>query len=31
VDDQTASTPDEAPVRYRNLVSEYFKALGEKP
>ena len=31
LDDQTASTPDEAPARYRDLVSDYFKALGEKP
>ena len=29
VDDQVASTADEAPAQYRDLVSEYFKVLGE--
>jgi len=30
-DDQVASTVDEAPAQYRDLVSEYFKVLGEAP
>ena len=29
MDDQVASTADEAPTQYRDLVSEYFKVLGE--
>ncbi len=30
-DDQLSSAADEAPARYRDLVSEYFKALSEGP
>jgi hypothetical protein len=28
-DDGTAASPDDAPAEYREMVSEYFKALGE--
>ncbi len=30
-DDQVASTSDEAPAKYRDMVSDYFKKLSEKP
>lgn len=29
MDDGTAASPDEAPAEYREMVSDYFKALGE--
>lgn len=31
IDDQLAGARDEAPANYRDLVSEYFKALGSAP
>jgi hypothetical protein len=30
IDEQVASTADEAPVKYRGMVSDYFKKLSEK-
>jgi hypothetical protein len=27
--DAVAATPDEAPAEYRDMVSDYFKAIGE--
>ena len=31
VDDQVATSSDEAPPQYRDLVSEYYKSLNQKP
>ena len=28
-DEGTAASPDDAPAEYREMVSDYFKALGE--
>ena len=28
-DEAAAATPDEAPAEYREMVSDYFKAIGE--